>query len=94
MAVKVEPLRGVGYLREDGGNVQLLTVHDILVTEQAGEIGYRRALQLAKIDTLDELYEATALSGVQVRTKLTSDEQAMAQVVADLIRGQARLKAA
>lgn len=74
--------------------VQLLTLHDILVAWQAGEIGYRRALQLSKIDTLDELYEAAALSGVQVRTKLTSDEQAMAQVVADLIRGQARLKAA
>lgn len=74
--------------------MQLLTLHDILVAWQAGEIGYRRALQLARIDTLDELYEAAALSGVEIRTKLTSDEQAMARLVADLIRGQAKLKAA
>jgi len=74
--------------------MQLLTLHDILVAWQAGEIGYRRAMQLAKIDTLDELYEAANLSGVEIRTKLTSDEEAMAKIVADLIRGQARLKAA
>lgn len=70
------------------------TLHDILVAWQAGRIGYRRALELAQIDTLDELYEAANLSGVEIRTQLTTEEQAMAQVVADLIRGQARLKAA
>lgn len=75
-------------------SVKLLTLHDILVAWQAGEIGYRRALQLTKIDTLDELYDAAALSGVEIRTKLTSDEQAMATLVADLIRSQAKLKAA
>jgi hypothetical protein len=74
--------------------VQLLTLHDILVAWQAGEIGYRRAMQLAQIDTLDELYEAANLSGVAIRTRLTSDEEAMAKIVANLIRGQARLKAA
>jgi hypothetical protein len=72
----------------------LLTLHDILVAWQAGEIGYRRAMQLAQVDTLDELYEAANLSGVEIRSKLTSDEDAMAKIVADLIRGQARLKAA
>lgn len=36
--------------------MRLLTLHDILVAWQAGEIGYRRAMQLAQIDTLDELY--------------------------------------
>jgi hypothetical protein len=74
--------------------MQLLTLHDVLVAWQAGEVGYRRAMQLAQIDTLDELYEAANLSGVEIRTKLTSDEEAMAKIVADLIRGQARLKAA
>lgn len=74
--------------------MRLLTLHDILVAWQAGEIGYRRALQLAQIDTLDELYDAAQLSGVAIRTRLTLDEEAMANIVADLIRGQARLKAA
>jgi hypothetical protein len=72
----------------------LLTLHDILVAWQAGEIGYRRAMQLAQVDTLDELYEAANLSGVEIRSKLTPDEDAMAKTVADLIRGQARLNAA
>lgn len=74
--------------------MRLLTLHDILVAWQAGEIGYRRALQLAQIDTLDELYEAAHDSRVPISSKLTSDEEAMAGIVADLIRGQARLKAA
>lgn len=85
---------GYGIIVKMETTVKLLTLHNTLVAWQAGEIGYRRALQLARIDTLNELYEAAALSGVQVRTKPTSDEQAMAKVVADLIRGQARLKAA
>ncbi len=79
-------------LTEEG--MRLITLHDILVAWQAGDIGYRRAMQLAQIDTLDELYEAAHNSGVQINTKLTSDEEAMANVVADLIRGQAHLRAA
>lgn len=74
--------------------MRLLTLHDILVAWQAGEIGYRRAMQLAQIDTLDELYEAAHNSGVRIRKELTSDEEAMAKIVTDLIRGQAHLKAA
>lgn len=74
--------------------MRLLTLHDILIAWQGGEIGYRRAMQLAQIETLDELYEAAHNSGVAIRTTLTSDEEAMARIVADLIRGQARLKAA
>ena len=74
--------------------MRLLTLHDILIAWQAGDIGYRRAMQLAQIETLDELYEAAHLSGVAIRAAPTSDEQAMANVVADLIRGQARRKAA
>lgn len=74
--------------------MRLLTLHDILIAWQAGDIGYRRAMQLAQIDTLDELYEAAHLSGVAIRAAPTFDEEAMAKVVADLIRGQARRKAA
>ena len=74
--------------------MRLLTLHDILVAWQAGEIGYRRALQLARIDTLDELYEAAHLSQVAVRTEPTSEEQAMAGIVVDLIRAQAGRRAA
>lgn len=74
--------------------MRLMTLHDILVAWQAGDIGYRRALDLAQIDTLDELYEAANLSGVKIRTDLTTEEQAMANIVAELIRGQAKAKAA
>lgn len=51
--------------------MRLMTLRDILVAWQAGDIGYRRAMDLAQIDTLDELYEAAHLSGVKIRTKLT-----------------------
>ena len=74
--------------------MRLLTLHDILVAWQAGSIGYRRAMQLAQIDTLDELYQAAHDSGVAIRTILTSEEEAMGGIVAELIRGQASLKAA
>ncbi len=74
--------------------MRLLTLHDILVVWQAGEIGYRRAMELAQIDTLDDLYEAAHDSRVPISNNLSSDEKAMASIVADLIRGQARLKAA
>lgn len=68
------------------------TLFDILTAWQADKIGYQRAMQLAQIDTLDELYEAATLSGVKIRTKLNSDEKAMGKIIAELIRGQARLK--
>lgn len=74
--------------------MRLLTLHDTLVAWQAGEIGYRRAMELARIDTLDELYDAANLSGVEIRKALTKDEQTMAGIVAELVRGQAKLKAA
>lgn len=74
--------------------MRLLTLHDILVAWQADEIGYRRAMVLAQIDTLDELYEAAALSGVEIRTQLTPGESSMAKIVGELIRDQARLEAA
>lgn len=68
-----------------------VTLHEILVAWQTGKIGYRDALELAQIDTLDELSEAAHLSGVRIRTELTPDELAMASIVGDLIRGQVRL---
>ncbi len=74
--------------------MRLVTLHDILVAWQSDRIGYRQAMQLAQIDTLDELYEAAHLSGVGIRSELSPDEAAMADIVADLIRGQAQLKAA
>lgn len=74
--------------------MRLLTLHDILTAWQAGEIGYRRALQLAQIDTLDELYDAANLSGVAIRTQPNAAEAAMAEIVGDLLRGQMKPKAA
>ena len=48
------------------------------------------ALDLTGIDTLGEPYEAAAPSGVAIRTTLSADEEAMADIVAGLIKGQAR----
>lgn len=88
-------VRGACVMADPGQQtvMRLATVHDILVAWQAGEIGYRRALELTQIDTLDELYEAAHLSGVEIRMELTPDEQAMAKVVADLIRDQVKRSA-
>lgn len=74
--------------------MELLTLHDILIAWQEDSIDYREAMRLAKIDTLDELYDAAELSGVQIRTRLDELEDRQADLVADLIRGQARLQAA
>lgn len=74
--------------------MELLTLHDILVAWQQDHIDYREALRLARIDTLDELYEAADLSGVELRTRLHDFEDRQADLVAGLIRGQARLQAA
>ena len=74
--------------------MELLTLYDILTAWQQDEIDYREALRLAKIDTLDELYEAADLSGVAIRTELDDVEDRQATLIADLIRGQARLRAA
>lgn len=66
--------------------MRLLTLHDVLTAWQNGDISYREALERAHIDTLDELYEAAANSGVSVRTQLTPDETKMAHLVAPLIK--------
>lgn len=66
--------------------MRLLTLHDVLTAWQNGYIGYREALERAHIDTLDELYEAAANSGVPIRTKLSADEAHMAHIVAPLIK--------
>ena len=70
------------------------SLHDLLVAWQAGEIGYRQAMSRAKIETLDELYDAARLSGVAIGTDLTPGERASARAVADLLRDQPRREAA
>jgi len=74
--------------------MELLTLHDILAAWQQDRIDYRGAMRLARIETLDELYEAADLSSVEIRTQLHDFEDRQADLVADLIRGQARLRAA
>lgn len=74
--------------------MKLLTLHDILVAWQQDRIDYREAMRLARIDTLDELYEAAELSDVDIRSRLHDFEDLQADLVANLIRGQARLHAA
>ncbi|MBC7987380.1 MAG: hypothetical protein H7X93_12050 [Sphingomonadaceae bacterium] len=64
------------------------SLYTILVAWQAGEFGYREALTLSNIDTLDELYDAAHLSGVPIRTKLLPDEEVMARRVGALLRAQ------
>ncbi|HEX8389232.1 MAG TPA: hypothetical protein VF636_09455 [Sphingomonas sp.] len=66
------------------------TLHDLLVGWQAGEIGYREAMRRARIDTLDELYEAARLSGVELSTDLWPEEREQARIVGALLRDQLR----
>lgn len=70
------------------------SLHDILTAWRDGRIDYRRALDLAQIDTLGELYKAADLSGVDLRSPPSEHELRQAEVVANLIRGQARRRAA
>ena len=74
--------------------MRVLSLHDILVAWQEGRMDYRRAMDLAQIDTLGELYAAAEHSGVTIRAEPTEEEHRQADLVADLIRGRARLKAA
>lgn len=71
-----------------------LSLFDILTAWQDGRMDYRRALDLAQIETLGELYDAAELSGVPIRIAPSSDELRQAELVADLIRDQVSLKAA
>jgi hypothetical protein len=70
------------------------SLHDILTEWQDGKIDYRRAMELSQIDTFGELYKAAEHSGVAIRTEPNAQELRQAELVADLIRGQVRLKAA
>ncbi|PAX07049.1 hypothetical protein [Sphingomonas lenta] len=70
------------------------SLHDILVAWQQGRMDYRSAMELAQIDTLGELYKAAEHSGVPIRTEPYEHELRQAEMVAELIRGQASLKAA
>ena len=74
--------------------MEVLSLHDILVAWQEGRVDYRRALELAQIDTLGELYRAAEHSGVAIRTEPREHELEQADLVARIILGQARLKAA
>jgi hypothetical protein len=70
------------------------SLHDILTAWQDGKIDYRRAMELAQIDTLGELYKAAEHSGVAIRTEPNEHELRQAELVADLIREQVRLRGA
>lgn len=70
------------------------SLHDLLVAWQAGDIGYREAMERAQIDTLDELYEAAHLSGVTISPELTPAERRQVSDVVDLLRRQERRQAA
>lgn len=72
----------------------MLSLHDILTAWQDGRMDYRHAMDLAQIDTLGELYRAAEHSGVAIRTEPRDHELRQAEMVAELIRGQAQLKAA
>lgn len=73
---------------------KLFALYDILTAWQGGEIGYRKALELSQIDTLDELYKAAELSNVPIRNRPTQTEIDSARAVAALVRQNARSLAA
>ena len=50
-------------------------MHEVLVAWQAGRIGYRRAIDLAGVDSLPELYAAARSSGVPLRKTLLPEEK-------------------
>lgn len=75
-------------------HMEVLSLHDILVVWQEGHMDYRRAMELAQIDTLGELYRAAENSGVEIRVEPNEHELRQAEMVAEIIRGQARLQAA
>jgi hypothetical protein len=72
----------------------VLSLHDILLAWQAGKMDYLSAMELAQIDTIGELYKAAEHSGVEIRTEPNEHELQQAEMVAELIRGQAKLQAA
>ncbi len=74
--------------------MEVLSLHDILLAWQAGKMDYRSAMEHAQIDTIGELYKAAEHSGVEIRMEPNEHELQQAEMVADLIRGQARLQAA
>ena len=74
--------------------MEVMSLHDILVAWQEGRMDYQRAMEMSQIDTLGELYVAAENSGVDIRTQPREDELRQAEMVAALIRGQAKLKAA
>lgn len=49
--------------------MEVLSLHDILLAWQAGKMDYRRAMELAQIDTIGEFYKAAEHSGVAIRTE-------------------------
>ena len=58
-------------------------------------LGFNAIIYLAALGEISpELYEAAELSDVEIRTRLHDFEDRQADLVADLIRGQARLRAA
>jgi hypothetical protein len=62
------------------------SLHDILTAWQAGAIGYREALERAKLDSLEELYEAAELSGVALSTDLDPTERDVARRIGQVLR--------
>lgn len=74
--------------------MDVLSFHDILVAWQEGRMSYRGGMEMAQIDTLGELYRAAENSGVEIRSEPNEHELRQAEMVAELIRGQARLMSA
>lgn len=80
-------------MRRASNTKSLITLNQILRAWQSDEIDYRTAMDLAQVETLDELYDAAMLSNVPLRTTLTEAENRQADFVAEVIR-QARYIAA
>ena len=51
--------------------MKVISLHGILVAWLKGRMDYRRAMEMAQIDTLRKLYRAAEHSGVEIRTEHT-----------------------
>jgi len=49
--------------------MEVLSLHDILIAWRDGRMDYQSAMDLAQIDTLGELYDAAEHSSVEIRTE-------------------------
>jgi hypothetical protein len=64
----------------------MMSVHDALEAWQAGDLSSKRAMALTSAENVLELYAFASTCGVEIRTQMTSAEQAAAAAATACIR--------